>query len=114
MKRKIILRSGNKPKKSGRHLFKPGNKFGKLATGPRKFTTLRQAFIDVFEMMGGAQGLYEFATRNQHNRKYFYGWIVKMLPREVSISDGGVEPNNLSNMKESELDDIITQHLAGK
>jgi hypothetical protein len=113
MKRKIILRK-DRVNRTKRGTFTKGNNYGKLQKGiPKKFTSLRQAFLDVFEMLGGVQGLYEFVKKDRYSRRTFYGWVVKMLPREVTFNDSPINPNELSNLSETELDTIIAQHIKG-
>jgi hypothetical protein len=45
-----------------------------------KFTSLKDSFIDVFKMLGGTQGLFEWAKSSKRNQAMLYSWIVKMLP----------------------------------
>jgi hypothetical protein len=56
---------------------------GRPKRSVNKFTNLKNAFLEVFERLGGIDGLEKFATENNHNRFAFYQWITKMLPSSV-------------------------------
>ena len=47
-----------------------------------KFTTLKQAFLDTFEGLGGAEELQRWA-QGPLNRKDFYNMVTKLLPKAV-------------------------------
>lgn len=54
--------------------------------------SIKKAFLQVFfdPRMGGAEGLAEWASSHPANRKLFYSWITKLLPRIVDLdSDEG-------------------------
>lgn len=112
LKKSSTSRTQQKSTKAGVFRFQKGNKYGTLHKGvPAKFTTLKNSFIEVYEMLGGTQGLYDWVNANRYGRKHFYGWVVKLLPRELNVGDSSVAPNDLSNLKDNELDDIIAQHI---
>ena len=48
-----------------------------------------QTMDDVFDKLGGVEGLYEWAAQSPENLKEFYKLIAKRLPNEVVGSDGG-------------------------
>lgn len=50
-----------------------------------KFTSLKDSFIDVFKMLGGTKGLYDWAKSSKRNQAMLYSWIVKMLPAGAMI-----------------------------
>ena len=63
--------------------FKPGesgNPAGKIPGTKDKFTNLKAAFLEVFDELGGAKGLHDWAKETKHSRAMFYQWITKMLP----------------------------------
>jgi hypothetical protein len=64
--------------------FAPGNP-GRPKGAVNKFTSLKDSFIDVFKMLGGTQGLCEWAKASKHNQAVFYSWVVKMLPAGAMI-----------------------------
>lgn len=105
-----------KPK--GAHLFKPGqpspNPSGRPKGTLNKFTTLKKAFLEAFELLGGVQGLVDFANQCWEHKKAFYQMTAKMLPRDIYVGDGGIEPNDLSTLKEEELDAIIIRNFKGQ
>jgi len=74
-----------------------GNPKGKPKGTVCKFTTLKAAFLNVFEKMGGETELLRWASLNEHNRGLFYQWITKMLPADVEIGgkDGAPIPVKL-------------------
>ena len=99
------LRSDRMP--NGR--FAPGNKFHGSRKGVKnKFTTLKHAFVNTFERLGGEDALIEFCTISPAYRRDFFNWIARMLPREVNIgSSAEVKPNELEALTDQELDDLI-------
>ncbi len=66
-----------------------GNPKGKPKGTVCKFTTLKAAFLNVFEKMGGETELMRWATLNEHNRGLFYQWITKMLPSQTDVDVKG-------------------------
>jgi hypothetical protein len=71
------------------HRFKPGevtNPRGRRKGSVNKFTTLKAAFLNVFERMGGEDALLAWAKSSNHNTAAFYQWITKMLPADVNLS----------------------------
>lgn len=44
---------------------------------------------EVFDRLGGADGLYEWACLSPDNLKMFYQLIAKRLPNEVVGAEGG-------------------------
>lgn len=61
-----------------------GHPEGRPRGSANKYTNLKDAFIKVFEDLGGTQGLYDWADESKHNKALFYGWITKMLPSSVT------------------------------
>ncbi|HBJ74690.1 MAG TPA: hypothetical protein DDY86_04035 [Syntrophaceae bacterium] len=64
--------------------FAPGNP-GRPKGAVNKFTSLKDSFLDVFKMLGGTQGLYDWAKSSKRNQAMFYAWIIKMLPAGAMI-----------------------------
>ena len=64
-----------------------GNPKGKPKGVVCKFTTLKAAFLSVFERMGGEDGLLEWVNASNHNKAAFYQWITKMLPADVNVGN---------------------------
>lgn len=67
--------------KKGR--FKKGHKSLKRKGAVSKFTTLKKAWINVFERMGGENELLEFAKAH---KAIFYQMLTKLFPQEVKQS----------------------------
>lgn len=63
-----------------------GNPKGKRKGDVCKFTTLKAAFLNVFERAGGEDGLLEWVNASNHNKAAFYQWITRMLPVDVKQS----------------------------
>ena len=67
---------------------------GKKTGGRKKGTTdkfngsVKDSVIDVFEKLGGTDGLYKWAAENPSNKRIFYSSFMKMLPREVHVQNG--------------------------
>ena len=52
----------------------------RLITKKNKFTTLKSAFIEAFEELGGVDNLVEWARCNQTE---FYRMLARLMPREI-------------------------------
>jgi len=63
-----------------------GNPKGKPKGVVCKFTTLKAAFLNVFERTGGEDGLLKWVNASNHNKAAFYQWITKMLPADLNVS----------------------------
>ena len=57
-----------------------GNPNGRPVGSKNKFTTLKAAFIDAFEEIGGVDNLIEWARCNQTE---FYRMLARLMPREI-------------------------------
>ena len=57
-----------------------GNPNGRPVGSKNKFTTLKSAFIDAFEEIGGVDNLVEWARCNQTE---FYKMLARIMPREI-------------------------------
>ena len=66
--------------------FQKGNP-GKPKGAVCKFTTLKAAFVNVFERMGGEDALLEWAIASNHNTAAFYQWITKILPADINLGN---------------------------
>ena len=60
-----------------------GNPNGRPVGSKNKFTTLKNAFIETFEELGGVDNLVEWARCNQTE---FYRMLSRLLPREVEAT----------------------------
>jgi hypothetical protein len=62
-----------------------------------KFTTLKQAFIDTFQELGGKEYLLAFAKGDNKKKIAFVKAISSMLPRDVQLSgaDGAPLPSQV-------------------
>ena len=57
-----------------------GNPNGRPVGSKNKFTTLKSAFIEAFEEIGGVDNLIEWARCNQTE---FYKMLARLMPREI-------------------------------
>jgi hypothetical protein len=57
-----------------------GNPNGRPVGSRNQFTTLKSAFIDAFEEIGGVDNLVEWARCNQTE---FYKMLARLMPREI-------------------------------
>ena len=57
-----------------------GNPNGRPVGSKNKFTTLKSAFIEAFEEIGGVDNLVEWARCNQTE---FYRMLARLMPREI-------------------------------
>ena len=60
-----------------------GNPNGRPVGSQNKFTTLKNAFIETFEELGGVANLVEWARGNQTE---FYRMLARLIPREVEAT----------------------------
>ena len=65
---------------------------GRIKGSKNKFTSLKQAFYDVFNKLGGVDKMLTWVQEDSDNEKFFYQMLSKMLPREVSVT-GSIEEN---------------------
>jgi hypothetical protein len=77
----VVKETEKKHKRGNPNLPKPGP--GRPMGSKNKFTNLKIAFLEVFNRLGGTDGLYQWANQNNHNRGMFYQWLTKMLPAQV-------------------------------
>jgi hypothetical protein len=56
------------------------NPNGRPVGSKNKFTTLKSAFIEAFEEIGGVDNLVKWARSNQTE---FYSMLVRLMPREI-------------------------------
>jgi hypothetical protein len=68
------------------------NLSGRPIGSKNKFTTLKQAFLDAFESLGGTDGLTDWAAKGQLTKTEFYKLIARMLPSDVRQEN--VNPDN--------------------
>lgn len=54
---------------------------------PTLITKVRDCFFTVFEQLGGSQGLYDWANKNDQNKKAFYTMCVKLSPKEIKTEN---------------------------
>ncbi len=87
MNKQAVLKTEKKQKRGNPNLPKPGP--GRPKGLPNKFTTLKQSFLEVFNELGGTQGLLAWVKESKHNKALFYGWITKMLPSNIDVEPDG-------------------------
>ena len=80
--KKLVVKKTIKKQRPGRHVLTgPGP--GRPKGSKNKFTTLKRAFLNVFEKMGGEETLLEFA---ETHKLVFYQMLTKLFPQEVEHS----------------------------
>ncbi len=65
--------------------FKKGEG-GRKKGSVNKFTSLRESFLHVYQMLGGDAALHAWAQKCDHNRAAFYQMITRLLPQEMQHS----------------------------
>jgi hypothetical protein len=87
------FQKGNTYRRSGRSGRKPGT--------PNKFTTLKNAFIEAFQNIGGAEALVEFAETDNRSMATFLKIVGGMLPKDMNLTVEGAEAlaNNLQKAR---------------
>ena len=75
---------------------------GRKKGTPNKFTrSAKEAYAHVFEELGGADGLLEWAKSDPANRRDFYSWHTKLLPIEHA---GKIDLSSIPTLTDDELD----------
>jgi len=72
-------------KKTENNCNLPGPGPGRPKGSKNKFTGLKEAFLEAFEEMGGAEGLLTWIKKSPRNQSQFYQLISKMLPSNLSV-----------------------------
>ena len=86
------------------------NPRGRPKGSVNKFTTLKQAFLNVFERMGGEDELLKWARETNRNKATFYQWITKMLPADVNLGNA----SDASGERQSLLIEVRHVHKPDK
>lgn len=110
VKKRAQLSKPRRPYKDAKGKFAPGNPGKPVGAVCKPFTSLKQAFLDAFNdpRVGGVEGLVMWIIHSEFNKRYFYSWITKMLPRTVDVQGvDPVTPTNLNGLKEEELDAVL-------
>jgi len=84
---------------------------GRPKGSKNKYTNLKNAFLEVFDMLGGVQALHAWANKNDRNKHDFYQWTTKMLPAQVV---GEQDDNGLFRPIRIKLEEIITDERPGE
>lgn len=88
---KGALKGRKRPAGAGRKKGQP-NKLSRAA---------KDAYAHVFDALGGAEGLLEWAQTDPANLRDFYNWHTKLLPIEHS---GKLDVGNIPKLTDAELD----------
>lgn len=84
-RKKVLRKLIGKPQVS-KPLQYPFQLRGRKPGSVSRFTTLKSSFLNVYEQLGGDQGLFNWIAEDPRSRmQIFYGWIVRMLPRAVDV-----------------------------
>lgn len=57
----------------------------------RANNTVKEAFTTAFHELGGVEGIVAWAKESSRNRRDFYQWYSRMLPREQVITTDSLE-----------------------
>lgn len=49
----------------------------------QRSTEIKEAFFDAFEKTGGVKGLIKWVKKNNANRKEFYSFLIRLMPKEI-------------------------------
>lgn len=71
----------------GKEGFQKGEGGRKEGCANKITGSVKETILDVFNKMGGAEGLYAWATECATNKRLFYMSFMKMLPREVHVQN---------------------------
>ena len=64
---------------------KSGNPNGR-PPGKSKTTTLKEAFMEAFDQVGGTSRIVKWVNSDPENEKSFFSLIARMLPSEANVS----------------------------
>ena len=67
---------------------------GRPKGSKNKFTNIKQAFLNVFDGLGGEDALLDWVNSSKRNKELFYHWITKMLPSNVDVEHSAVEDDD--------------------
>ena len=79
---------------------------GRPKGSQNRFTSLKEAFVEAFEQIGGLDGLVEWAKKEK-NRGLYYRILASLFPKQVAVSARMEQMNSLSKLSEEELMAII-------
>lgn len=90
---------GEKPKQKEKKLAVSPRSGAVLGPGPgrppgvkTKLTNLREAVLEAFDQVGGAQYLAKLAQGNSSDRAAFVGLVSKVLPTQINANvEGGIQ-----------------------
>jgi hypothetical protein len=77
--------SGLKRKATGVPFKKGDPRAGRPKGTTNHFTSLKDSFLEVFEKLGGTEGLLTWVKSGNRNKAEFYRMVTKMLPANVSV-----------------------------
>ena len=87
------------------------NKKGR-PVGSKNITTfeIKQAFLDVFEKLGGTEALFEWVLDSKHNKREFFKMLLALLPKETKLEHSGViNLFETLNIYDKETADVIRE-----
>ena len=67
--------------------FAKGNPGKPVGAKSKVTTSMRQAWMDAFEGIGGVEALIEWGTKEK-NRPAFYSLASKLIPIDITTSEG--------------------------
>lgn len=85
-KRKPVKKTKKKLKSNLPKKFLTEGGPGRTKGSKNKFTDLKNAFLQVFDKLGGVEGFFQWASKNNLNKTQFYHMITKLLPKAIDVS----------------------------
>lgn len=68
--------------------FVPGHQ--PLHTGfKHKASKIKESFCEVYERLGGTDGLLAWIKSERHNKREFYKMILQVLPKDIDLAGEG-------------------------
>ncbi len=68
-----------------------GNPLGRPKGAQNKFSEIKRAFSEVFERLGGAEGLLEWIAEQPRHKGDFYKLLAGMMPRDLNLETYAVD-----------------------
>ena len=51
---------------------------------------IKESFCEVYEKLGGTEGLFNWIKENRYNKREFYKMILQVLPKDIDMHGEGI------------------------
>jgi len=110
-----VLLDNSGVKRTPKGHFAPGHKPTNLGFRHRA-TRIKESFCEVYEKLGGTEGLFKWIQSHQNNKREFYKMMLMILPKEIDMRGEGLdtkifiirEKENATGNHSRKIPDIIS------